>query len=121
MQFLARAALAEDEHRGVQAGDALHGVENIVRGLARTFNEGPVGGILVHLGAQSKHFSIERLPFDGVADERPHLVEIDLFGDEVKGALLDGLHRVIEIAHRRDHDDLGCGVVLAEDRQDFEA
>ena len=45
-QLLARAALAEDEHRGREPRDALHDVEHVARVRARTRDELAVRGLV---------------------------------------------------------------------------
>ena len=61
-QFLASAALTEDEHRGRQAGHLVHAFEHLARGRTRPRDELPVAALIAHLFRERQHLTVEILP-----------------------------------------------------------
>ena len=119
-QFLARSALPEDEDRRRQLGDLAHQIDDVGGDPARPDDE--LALLLVDdLGGKRQHLPVQVLALAHVPNQRPHLVVVEFFRDEVVGAVLDGLDRGLDVADRRDHDDLDQAVVLLDDAQDVQS
>jgi hypothetical protein len=119
-QLLARAALAQNEHGGVQLRHPVHEVHDVPHGAARPDQEFPVG-LLGHLGAERHDLPVEVLALGGVAHERAERVVVEILRDVVVGAVLHRLHGRLDLVDGRDHDELDERVILLDDAEDLEA
>ncbi len=119
-QFLAGAALSEDEHRGRELGDLVNEVDDVARDLARADHELALA-LVGDLGRQRQDLPVQILPLARVAHEGAELVVVEILGDVMIRAVLDRLHGRLDLADRRDHDDFDQAVVLFDDPQHFEA
>ena len=119
-QLLARAALAEDQHRRRQLRHLVHEIDDVADLLARADQELALA-LLGDLRAEGDDLAVEILPLAGVAHERPQLVVVEVLGDVVIGAVLHRLHGGLDLVDRRDHDALDQAVVLLDDPQHVEA
>jgi hypothetical protein len=76
--------------------------------------------LLRDLGVQGDELAAQVLAFEGVSDEWPQPVVVELLCDVVVSALLHRSHRHFHFAQRRDHDHLDEAVVLADNGQQFQ-
>ena len=118
-QFLAGAALAEDEHRGWQLGDLLHQLDHFARGTAGPDDELAIV-LLGHLGVQPQDAAAQVLALAGIGHEQPHGVGLEVLGHVVERAVAHRLDGDAQLLHFGDHHDLDVRIVLLGDVQDVE-
>ena len=119
-QFLAGAALAEDQHRRRQAGHLLHELDDLARGPARADDEFPIV-LLGHLGVEAEHTAAQALPLACVGYQHPHGVGLEVLGHVMERAVAHRLDRDAQLLHFGHHHHLDVRVVLLGDVQDVEA
>ena len=100
-QFLAGAALAEDEHRGWQVRHLVHAFQHLARGGARARHELAVAALIAHLLRERQHLPVEVLPLGGVRDDRQHGLGRRRLHQEVIRAELHGRHGGIHVGRDR--------------------
>ena len=110
--LLAGAALALHQHRGVELGDLAHQVHDVAHHRARAGDEVADAVLVGDLRRQRLDLAAEVLLLAGVAHQRAQRVVLEVLGDEVVGALLDRLDGGLDLADRRDDDDLDARVLL---------
>ena len=116
-QLLAGAALAQDEHAGVGAGDAFEGLCHLLH-LRRAENEAghpPVGE-----GAQRTVLLLQLEHARRALHDQLEDVHVDRLGNEVEGAAPHGAdrHRAIGVAAK--DDDLGLRGVRQDGVEDYQ-
>src|SRR6185295_7097653 len=118
-QFLAGAALAENQHRRRELRHLVHQIDDVARDLARADDELALG-LIGDLRGEGQDLPVQILALAGVADERSQLVVVEVLGDVVIGAMLHRLYGRLDLVDRRDHHDFNQTVVFLDDAQDFE-
>jgi len=98
-QFLARAALAEDQHGRRQLRDLVHGLEHVLEGGAWTGDELSTGDVARCI-LQCQDVPLQILPFAGAAYQVAQHVGIGVLGQEVVGAELDGADGAVNVRRR---------------------
>ena len=111
-QFLARAALAVDQDRGVAFGHPADRLVDLLHG--RRIAHQPALVLLPHLGSERVHFERKPPDLDGLAYQDVDLVEIEGLGDIVEGPAAHGFDRVLH-GGLRGHDDDRHAAVLRLD------
>ena len=110
-ELLAGAGLARDEHRARRAGDDLEQLKQVAHDPASA--DEPVDAIaLLQLRAQIGVLGLQPPLLHGRAEHVQQRVELKRLGDEVRGALLDRVDRVLHGAVAGDHDGDDVGVAL---------
>src|SRR5580765_1891752 len=118
-QFLACAALAEDEYRRRQLGDLVHKVDDVPRVLAGPDNELALG-LVGDLRRQRQHLTIQILTLARVAHKRTQLVVVKFLGDVVISTMLHRLHGGLDLGNRRNHDHFDQAVIFLDDPEHLE-
>jgi hypothetical protein len=91
-QFLAGAALAEDQHGRRELRDLVDQIDDVARHLARADDE-LAFGLVGDLRRQRQHLPVQILTLARVAHQRSQLVVVEVLGDVVIRAVLHRLHR----------------------------
>ena len=118
--FLARAALALQEHGGAAVGDLGDEVKNLEHRLAFADDVFEVVALLE--GAlELDVFFFSAAPAHGGANVGEKLFVVPGFLDEIGGAGLHGAHRIFHRAVGGDHDHRQAGFVGANFGQNFHA
>src|SRR5690606_28084357 len=89
-EFLAGAALTDDEDGGVGGGDVADELHDLADGGA-VADDGVDGDEVVDDSSELCVLGAEAPLLEGAADEVAELVGVDGLGDVVEGALLEGL------------------------------
>ena len=118
-ELLAGPTLPLNEHGSRQPRDLLREIDDFTHRPARSEHELAVA-LLRDLGVQGNELAAQVLAFEGVPDERPQPVVVELLGDVVVGALLHRSHRHFHFVQRRDHDRLDEAVVLSDDGEQLQ-
>src|SRR6185295_9007191 len=94
-QFLAGAAVADDEHAGAGGSHQPHLLEEVLHGRRAADDALEAVALVEHL-AQGRDLLLELLLLDQVHHPLAQLVEIDRLGEVVVGADPHGLHRGLD-------------------------
>ena len=105
-QFLARATLAEDQHRGVRWRDLLHHPAQPEH--ARVGGDHALKGRAGLALAQDPVLLLQRADLERPVDDQPQYVDVERLLVEVVGAQAYRLHGVVAVGITGDHDDLGA-------------
>ena len=105
-QLLARAGLAEDQHRADRLRHVADQLEDVVhpRALAQ---DGVERELLVQLLAQLRHLVLQRPLAQGALDHQPEVLQVDRLGEEVDGPQPHRLHGLLDGAEARGDDHVG--------------
>jgi hypothetical protein len=119
-QFLADAALAQDEHGGTCGRGQLDLLEHLLHG--RTLAEqGPDALPRAHLSAEQTHLAQGSALLEGLVDHHAEAPEVDGLGDVVVRALLHCGHRRLDRGVASQEDDRGRRQLLADPAEQFHA
>jgi hypothetical protein len=113
-QFLARTALAGDEHGDVALAQAPDGAKHVLHGRRLTQHLGHG-----HLGA-ALHFLAQTF-FHGAAYQFHRLVQVERLGQVFEGTALEGTDGAVQVAEGRHDDDGQAGVAFLHLGQQVDA
>src|ERR1019366_4613147 len=119
-QLFARTALALQQHGGTAGRHLRHQVEDAQHGLAFADDVLEVVALL-ESALQLDYFFFSAAPANRSAYVGQQFLVVPRLLDEVGGAGLHGIYRVLHRAVRRNHDDGQIGIALADIVQDFNA
>ena len=106
-QFLARAALAEQQHARIGGGDLLDRAAGFRHRVAD--RDDPVERHLALVLQQGPVLLLERVDVEGALHQQAQHVGVDRLLVEIVGAQADGPHRVLLVELPGHDDDLGVG------------
>ena len=120
-EFLAGAAFARDDHRNIPARNHLDQVEDFAHGFARA-DEVSEQAFGLDVGGETSGFST-KLDFPlGIIQQGFELCEVgDGLGQEIPGALLDGLDSHVDAAARCNQQDGPLRVACFQIAKQFES
>ena len=113
-QFLAAAVRTGDQHAGVGRGDLGDHLAYVLHCLGLADHLLAVHLLLENLGLGDERGLVRRV-LDGDQDA----VEVQGLLDEIEGALLDAVHRGVDVPVAGNHDHGGVSALLLEVLQDF--
>ena len=119
-QFLSRSAFPEDQDGGVGGRHALDLQEGVLQTLARA-HQARQRHALLKLLLEQECAALETTSVQGAVDEEHEMVGVDRLGEEVRSALADRLHRILDGAERGHDDDVGFRAGLEGGLEDVEA
>ena len=119
-KLLARAALPEDQDGGIGRRDTLNLKQRFLQTFARP-HQTRQGHPLLQLLFQQIGATLEPPTLECAIDEQEKVVYVHRLGEEVRSALADGAHRVLDGAKGGHHDDIRFGASLQSRRQNVES
>ncbi len=119
-EFLARAGLAPDEHRGSGRRSLFNGAIHLAHGWALT-DEAAEAALLAQLPPQDLDLAQRVRPLDGLVEQDAQPLRIHRLGHVVVSAQLHRLHRRLDRPLGREDDDRDLAEVRAKRPQQPEA